>query len=246
MGNTTKGKLTKGNLSITGSSSATGGTYDKVRIIGEGTIDGDVECNHLKCVGTLDMDGRLKSRQVAVVGTCSLSKDVQAANMKISGTVTIGGDARLKELRCSGTIEIRGHLYGEQLELRGQLNTQGDCEVDVFKARGIFNVGGLLNAGKMDIKLYRDCQARDIGCEQISVRRASLLSPFSFFFRPSSDALLSASVIEGDEIYLEHTNAKVVRGKRVTIGPGCDIELVEYEEYFKQSKSTIVNVTRKV
>jgi cytoskeletal protein CcmA (bactofilin family) len=246
MENITKGKLSKGNLTITGSSSATGGTYDRVRIIGEGTIDGDVECNQLKCVGTLDMDGRLKSKQVGVVGTCSFSKDVQAASMRISGTVTIGGDARLKELQCSGTIEIEGNLYGEQLKLRGQLDTQGDCEIDVFKARGIFNVGGLLNAGKMDIKLYRDCQARDIGCERINVRRASLISPFSFFFKPSSHAMLTAAVIEGDEIYLEHTNAKAVRGKRVIIGPGCDIELVEYEEYFKQSKSTIVKLNRKV
>ncbi|SEC46047.1 hypothetical protein [Paenibacillus sp. GP183] len=246
MDNMTKGKLTKGNLTITGSSTATGGKYDRVRIIGEGTIDGDVECSQLKCIGTLDMDGRLKSNQAVVVGTCSFSKDVQAANMRISGTVTIGGDARLKELRCSGTIDIEGNLYGEQLELRGQLNTKGDCEVDVFKARGVFKVGGLLNAGKMDIKLYMDCQARDIGCEQINVRRASLISPFSFFFKPSPHAILTAAVIEGDEIYLEHTNAEVVRGKRVIIGPGCDIELVEYKEYFKQSKSTIVKLNRKV
>jgi hypothetical protein len=74
MEHTTKGKLTKGNLSITGSSSATGGIYDRIRIIGEGTIDGDVECNRLKCVGTLDMDGRLKSQQVGGLWALVLSQ----------------------------------------------------------------------------------------------------------------------------------------------------------------------------
>lgn len=246
MGNVTKGKLAKGNLSITGSSSATGGTYDKVNIIGEGTIDGDVECSRLKCVGTLDMDGCLKSNQVSIVGICSFSGDVQADALKISGTVTIGGDARLRELHCSGTIETKGNLCGEHLNLKGQLNTEGDCEADVFAARGIFEIGGLLNAGQMDIKLYRDCQAKEIGGEKIRIRKASMLNPFSFFFRPSPHARLSASVIEGDDIYLENTNAKIVRGNQVTIGPGCDIELVEYKDFFKQLKGAIVNKQRKV
>jgi cytoskeletal protein CcmA (bactofilin family) len=246
MGNLTKGKLTKGNLSITGSSSATGGMYDKVTVVGEGTIDGDVECDRLKCVGTLDIDGHLKSNRVSVVGTSSFSGEVQADAMKISGTVTIGGDAKLKELRCSGTIETRGNLYGEQLNLRGQLNTQGDCEVEVFTARGIFDVGGLLNAGQLDIKLYRDCQAKEIGGEKIRVRKASILNPFSFFFMPSPHARLTASIIEGDVIYLENTKAEVVRGNHVTIGTGCDIELVEYKGHFDQWKGAVVKENRKI
>jgi cytoskeletal protein CcmA (bactofilin family) len=246
MANLTKGKLSKGNLSIIGSSAASGGFYDKVNIVGEGTIDGDLECNRLKCVGTLDMDGSLKSSRVVVVGTCSFSGGVQADAISISGTVTIGGDARLKELKCSGTIDTRGSLFGEQLNLRGELNVQGDCEVEVFEGRGIFNIGGLLNAGQMDIKLYRDCQAKEIGGERIKIRKASALNLFNFFFKPSPHAMLSASVIEGDDIYLENTKAQVVRGSRVIIGPGCDIELVEYKGHFEQSKGAAVKEKRKV
>ncbi|MDB5055458.1 MAG: Protein CcmA, bactofilin family [Bacilli bacterium] len=246
MENGTKGKLTKGNLSITGSSTATGGNYDKVNIVGEGTIDGDVECSRLKCIGTLDMDGHLKANRVGIIGTCSFSGGVQADAIKISGTVTIGGDIKSKELRCSGTIETQGNLYSEQIDLTGQLNTQGDCEAEVFAARGIFDIGGLLNAGQLDIRLYRDCQAKEIGGEKIRIRKASALNPFNFFFKPSLHAILFTSVIEGDEIYLEHTKANVVRGNHVTIGPGCDIGLVEYKEHFAQMKGAIVNENRKV
>lgn len=35
---------------------------------------------------------------------------------------------------------------------------------------------------------------------------------------------LQTSIIEGDDIYLEHTIAEVVRGNNVTIGP--DVKLV--------------------
>lgn len=35
--------------------------------------------------------------------------------------------------------------------------------------------------------------------------------------------------IEGDDIHLELTRARVVRGNNVSIGSGCDIDLVEYK-----------------
>jgi cytoskeletal protein CcmA (bactofilin family) len=116
----------------------------------------------------------------------------------------------------------------------------------VFAARGIFEIGGLLNAGQLDIKLYRDCRAKEIGGEKIRIRKASLLHAFSFFFKPSPHARLTASVIEGDDIYLENTTAKAVRGNRVTIGPGCKIGTVEYKEHFEQKKDSIVNQNYKV
>lgn len=44
------------------------------------------------------------------------------------------------------------------------------------------------------------------------------------------DGDVTADSIEGDEIYLESTRSKMVRGKRVLIGPDCQIDRVEYEE----------------
>jgi cytoskeletal protein CcmA (bactofilin family) len=137
-------------------------------------------------------------------------------------------------------------VHSEHIDLKDHLTTQGDCKAEVFTARGIFTIGGLLNVGELDVKLYQNCQAKEIGAERISIRRASLLNHLNLFFKPSSNAILSASIIEGDEIYLEHTKAQIVRGKHVTIGPGCDIELVEYKEYYAHAKGTIVKVNRKV
>jgi hypothetical protein len=49
-------------------------------------------------------------------------------------------------------------------------------------------------------------------------------------FTGGGTAELHTSQIEGDEILLEDTTADIVRGKRVEIGPGCNIESVEYSE----------------
>ena len=40
--------------------------------------------------------------------------------------------------------------------------------------------------------------------------------------------VLEAELIEGEEIDLQATKAGVVRGRNVVIGPGCEIERVEY------------------
>jgi cytoskeletal protein CcmA (bactofilin family) len=246
MANLTKVKPIIGNLKITGNSTTIGGKYNKVSIVGEGKIDGDVDCNQLKCVGTLDLEGHLKSTEIGIVGTCSIGGDIQADAIKITGTVTAGGNANLKQLRCTGMMEIGGNLRSEHIDLKGHLITQGDCEAEVFTVRGIFAIGGLLNVGELDVRLYQNCQAKEIGAERISIRRPSLLIRLNLFFKPSPSAILSASIIEGDKIYLEHTKAQIVRGKQVTIGPGCEIELVEYEEQFTQVKGTLVKENRKV
>ncbi|HIC96284.1 TPA: hypothetical protein EYP12_06635 [Candidatus Bipolaricaulota bacterium] len=46
---------------------------------------------------------------------------------------------------------------------------------------------------------------------------------------------LEAELIEGDEISLEWTRARTVRGKKIEIGEGCEIERVEYSEELRVS-----------
>jgi hypothetical protein len=46
--------------------------------------------------------------------------------------------------------------------------------------------------------------------------------------------------IEGDDIYLEHTTAKVMRGDTVDIGDGCEIDLVEYRTDLKKTPDASV------
>ena len=57
---------------------------------------------------------------------------------------------------------------------------------------------------------------------------------------------LTADIIEGDDIYLENTHAKVVRGNNITLGSGCEIELVEYKNDFKQDKEAEIGTHRKI
>ena len=139
-----------------------------------------------------------------------------------------------------------GDYSGETVALQGFLRVKGDCAVERFGCEGGFEVSGLLNAGVVDVALGAPCTATEIGGESISVRYASwALKRLVAKLLPSQSFRLAAETIEGDDVRLENTTAKVVRGTNVTLGPGCDIELVEYSEAFERASGAKVKTARK-
>jgi cytoskeletal protein CcmA (bactofilin family) len=146
----------------------------------------------------------------------------------VSGSSHILGSVNAKTLKISGSTSIKDILHTEDMKISGTISVGKDCEAENFYVKGNFNIGGLLNAGNIDVEMYGKCRAKDIGGENINIK----LGTGHFFIRMinlfSNYARLETGVIEGDDIYVENTIAKIVRGNNVIIGPNCDIEIVEY------------------
>lgn len=71
--------------------------------------------------------------------------------------------------------------------------------------------------------------------------RKGMLTLLKLMPRP----VLTAELIEGDVIELTHTNAKIVRGNTVKIGPNCQIETVEYSgDYTCDPNASVGTSTR--
>jgi len=90
----------------------------------------------------------------------------------------------------------------------------------------------LLNAGQVTIKPGGNCIVKEIGDEHIDIR----VSPIdNTIFRKVIDKIfntkaeLTTGLIEGDDIYIQNTNVKIVRGNNITVGTGCTIDLLEYK-----------------
>ena len=96
----------------------------------------------------------------------------------------------------------------------------------------------MLNSGKIEVRLLGPCEAMEIGGGQIHIK--------GILHGIGAHKYLTVDTVEGDNIRLECTHAKVVRGKRVEIGPGCDIDLVEYTDVFRQSRQAIVKSSQRV
>jgi len=189
-------------LVITGTGSASGGLFDKVKILGEGNIDGDLACTEVK----------------------------------VKGVINVQGDLKTQRIRVMGSSYIDGSLNGDEVAVTGSLQVTGDCSAESLKIRGGFTVDGLLNAGKLDVALYGPAHAKEIGGGMINIRpRFRIFSHYKH---------LTVETIEGDDVRLAYTTAKVVRGNKVYVGPGCEIDLVEFKDDFRQAKGAKVTEHR--
>jgi cytoskeletal protein CcmA (bactofilin family) len=200
-------------LHINGVATAPGGHYERVQIEGVGKVEGDVQAAEFHLNGMATVRGELNAKTLNAIG-----------KLKVEGRTSAG------MTHMEGVAVIRGSLTGERLTLKGMLHVQGDCEFERLDAEGGFDIEGLLNAGFVDIRLYGRGKTREIGCDSIQVRKIArnhwkqMLQKMFGTWGPG----LEAGTIEGDDIDLEHTTASMVRGNRVTLGPGCRIGRVEY------------------
>lgn len=224
-------------LVISGSGSSGGGSFRNVKIDGFGTLLSDTECIEFQVNGKGGVRGYLRAEEASISGTCSIDGHVDAAKFKVSGEAKVEGNLAYRELECSGSTRVKGNATGDHVRIEGGFHVDGDSEAETFMVKGVFQVGGLLNAGSLDITMYGPCSAQEIGGERISVRRSGLKSLLNPFLPKFAAKQLTVDTIEGDEIELEYTTAKMVRGSRITIGPGCMIDCVEYKESLTPDKN---------
>ncbi len=242
-------KTNYGDIKISGSGTAGGGKYADVTISGSGRINGDVECVEFKTSGSSKVVGNLKAETIKISGSARVEGDIEVGEMKVSGSSHVVGQVKGQSIKISGSTHIEGNLYGEEVSVSGSVNIGKDCEAESFKASGNFKIQGLLNAGEVNINLGGKSSVKEIGGEHIEVR-VSVMD--NFFFKKVIDKMfnsqgeLTTELIEGDEIYLENTNAKIVRGKNITIGEGCNIALLEYSGDINISNESTVKEQKRV
>ncbi|AKA69239.1 polymer-forming cytoskeletal protein [Clostridium scatologenes] len=215
-------------MKISGSGKISGGKYNEVKISGSAKVEGDIECYNYKCSGSSIASGNVKAETVGISGSTKITGDLDTDEITVSGSSSILGNVDARKVKISGSTDIGGSLHTEDIQISGSVSIDGDCEAENFHARGGFKIGGLLNAGNIDIEMYGSCKVKDIGGENIKVR----LGRGHFFVKMlnlfMNNKGLEASTIEGDDIFLENTTAKIVRGNNVTIGDNCNIQTVEY------------------
>ncbi|HFJ9380148.1 TPA: cytoplasmic protein [Bacillus paranthracis] len=229
-------------LTVNGSGNSAGGDYNKVKIRGEGTISNDMSCNEFKTYGTSDVRGNMKVKNYVVYGDSEVQGNVDAEYVKVYGNTKMHGDAHIEKTKVRGMIDIAGKLSGDFVDVKGALNVRENIEVEDLSLNGGLESDGLLNAENIQISLrYEGSKVREIVGKKITIRKKARFLPFI-----NHVGNLQTSIVEGDDIYLEHTIADVVRGNNVTIGPGCEISVVEYHTSFNQKGNTVVKEHKQI
>ncbi len=218
-------------LIISGFMGGQGGVYKSVTIHGQGKVHGDLDCIDFLCNGRTKIQGGMKAESAEIHGFAHIDESCDSNKLIIHGNTTVGGN-----------------LTGEEIDINGFLDVKGNCAAESFHSKGGFRIHGLLNADTIDIHLHARCEAKEIGGGSIRIQKPGLASRFHKLIQsifPSFD-VLSTEIIEGDDIHLENTRAKVVRGTNVTIGQGCEIGFVEYKQHFHRDETAKITESRPV
>jgi cytoskeletal protein CcmA (bactofilin family) len=220
-----------GSVRISGSGTAGGGVYDEIAISGSGKVTGDAEARNVRVSGAAHFEGSVKADSLRGSGSFHVARDVEAGEFKCSGSAHVGGSVKADKLAASGSVKIGGNAKVVNAHISGSTRIGGDLEGEHVRSSGVINVGGLLSADTVEMALGGNCRVREIGGERITVLCGGRIGRGFFCFgwlcRTGS---LTVESIEGDDVHLEATTAKIVRGQRVKIGRGCRIERVEYGE----------------
>lgn len=260
-------------MNISGYSEQSGGIFNQVKIAGKGIINGDVKAKQIQVDGAGTFRRDVNAEEMRINGICSIEGMVHFNRFKIHGSCDVKGSGVLEELTNKGKCSFDGNVRSDKIESVGKLVVNGEVEAEEFTSKGGFEIKGLLNAQLIDIRIGWDCYAEEIGGEEIRVKHEPLhlLSKANEFvnnlpflknsgknktwFGISSDwnwlnshlsKTLKAKTIEGTTVNLEYTHAEVVRGNHVTIGPGCEIEKVEYTDSLEVSPEATVTEKIKI
>ncbi|WP_138496145.1 hypothetical protein [Paenibacillus pinistramenti] len=224
--------MDKSNIRIIGEGSSSGGDYEKVKVVGEADFYGDLRCETLKITGEVCVQGTLNAEEVKVTGTLRLKNGGPAA-----------GSAE-PLLSADDAAEAAPGIRAESVKITGELTLPGSCEAEEFKLRGRIEAGGVLSAEDINIKLHGASRVKEMGGTNITVKGATSV-PFGALLQMGLGKL-QAGLIEGDDIYLENTEADSVRGMRVEIGPGCRIGTVEYRDKLEVDSTSQVQSEHRV
>jgi cytoskeletal protein CcmA (bactofilin family) len=238
----------KADLKINGSGTASGGAYNLVRINGSGRITGDLDCNDFVINGSGEATEAVKCTSVRISGSGRIGGELKCGDIKVNGSGSFNSDIDCGGLNISGSADVKKSVRARNIKINGSTKISGDCSAEDFFSNGVFEIGGLLNADNVEIHLYWNrSRAKEIGGEKISVSLGTTGLGLVKSLLPSSHfPALEADVIEGNDITLENTIAKVVRGENVTIGSGCDIGLVEYKGHYRKEHGAKVAEEKKV
>ncbi|MDE4543134.1 hypothetical protein [Thermoanaerobacterium sp. R66] len=239
-------------IKIIGDNTSAGGLFNNVSVVGNGIFNSSVDCAYIKTTGDCTINGDLKTVSGVVAGSIAIKGSLFADIFKVAGNMTVDGDTSIKNLITHGNTTINANISSEKIDANGYFTVEGNCNSETFKSDSIvMKLNGLLNADDIDIYIYGSNFVKEIGGEKIMIRRGSesiftRLKLIKSMIYDMCKGNLTTDVIEGDEIYLEYTTAKAVRGKNVTIGKGCNVELVEYVDNFTQHNDSVVRESKKI
>lgn len=205
---------------------------DEYCCTGVGKVAGSLRVKSAKVMGVCKVGDRLEADSLDTTGALKVGKGITADEFSVSGALSVGGPVKSKSVESSGSLKVHGDVETETFTNSGACKVMKSikCEKDVvqsgalrvgkdihakkFESTGSFRVGGAIKAEKIDIDITSTSSAGSMEATDIEVRASA------------AGGRVRCETIKGKKVHLEATDAELVEGDDVYIGPRCRIEKV--------------------
>ena len=185
---------------------------DDSGIHGVGTADGGTYKN-FKIAGSAIVHEDCKAEKIKIAGNADFQKSVTAKSFKVAGRCFVGGNIKVDKLLVAGSFTAKGNIDAEYANFAGTVQIEGDVNCEEFHAE-------LTNSS-----------FKNIYGESIVFNKNNAIS-----------SKTKIEEIAATKIEIENVSVKKVSGEFVTIGDGCVVELVEYNNTLTLARN--VKITR--
>ena len=208
-------------LKVSGSGALIGGEYGEVALSGSNVISSDIKCKSCSASGALKAEAVACSERMQVNGACRFTGTVAAERFVLSGSLSC------REILC-GSASLKGSVaVAERITAKEYAVIQGAIQCQTLSAERV----SIVFDGKSEILAIKGCS--------VSVTKKKHLLPMV-------QELCVTNSVEADEVSLSYLVCPRVVGKRVVIGKGCEIDLVQYSETAEISPDAKVKKIEKI
>ena len=204
--------LTKDTVTVAGSAKLTGGKVMRnIRIAGSGNIDGDIECNDLKCSGSVKSQGNIVAHgEIKCSGSFKSESYVYGdKNATFSGSAKIGDELVIQGmLSASGSYKTEGNTQAKQgVSISGSSHIYGS-----ILSQNTVKIGGKSNIEK------------DIVCENLIIEGRRTVFESWFFRKQKKLVHVYGSIVAQNEIDIQDIAVeKDIKGRVIKLGPNTMI-----------------------
>lgn len=241
------------NLKVDSKTEIKGGNFNKVIITGSAVLNGNIICKNFLLKGTCNANGDIESKNMLLNGKASIKGNVKTQKAKLQGLAAIKGNVEVEDLIIAGKVAIEKNLDCGELSIPGVASIEGNIKSEVIYISGASHIkkdiiaesfvlsGGMVHEGCIEAKdvsitLGTESKLNNVKCKSIKIKRPENTAKlFSKLIKKmiKNEVKIKCSKIEGEKIYLENTEADLVRGKIIIIGEGCNVKKVEYSDEFR-------------
>ena len=204
--------ISRDSVTIAGTATIAGGKIMRdLRISGSGKINGDVECNALKCSGSVKSIGNIIAHgDIRSSGSFKCEKNVEG-----DGNATFSGSSKVYgELVIKGKLSASGSYKTEK-------NTQADKGISLSGSSGVY--GNLLSQNTIKIAGKATIE-KNILCENLIVEGRRTVFESWFFRKRKKLVRVIGSIVAQNEIDIQDiTVERNIKGRVVKLGPNTSV-----------------------